>query len=166
MTFNESDNEQKNLSRAEIQDQSSKLDMLEQRVIPLLEERLMVDLARQKMGEIVVRKEIETHTITVNVPVRNEKIIVEQVSPIYKKIAEVSLGKFASFDQSIQDKNNSEILQLIAGEKPILDGNSNSKKIISGDLDSFEDAHNFLDLVFSQTSGFEGSIRVELILNN
>jgi Domain of unknown function (DUF2382) len=61
-------------------------------VIPLLEERLVVDLTRRKSGDIVVRKEIETHLLQVQVPVRREKLIVEQVSPEYKLIAEIDLG--------------------------------------------------------------------------
>jgi Domain of unknown function (DUF2382) len=62
-------------------------------VIPLLEERLIVDLTRRKSGDIVVRKEIETHLLQVQVPVRREKLIVEQVSPEYKLIAEIDLGE-------------------------------------------------------------------------
>ncbi len=67
--------------------------VLTETVIPLLEERLVVDLTRRKSGDIVVRKEIETHLLQVQVPVRREKLIVEQVSPEYKLIAEIDLGQ-------------------------------------------------------------------------
>lgn len=60
-------------------------------VIPLLEERLVVDRRRQKVGEIVVRKEIETHIV--EVPIRREKLIVEQVSPEYEQLAVLDLGQ-------------------------------------------------------------------------
>ena len=75
--------------------------MLMETVIPLLEERLVVDLTRRKSGDIVVRKEIETRLLQVQVPVRREKLIVEQVSPEYKLIAEIDLGEERVSDGSI-----------------------------------------------------------------
>lgn len=59
--------------------------------IRLLSERIIVDRQRRKVGEVVVRKEIETEMV--QVPVRREKLIVEQVSPDYKEIAVVPLGE-------------------------------------------------------------------------
>jgi hypothetical protein len=59
-------------------------------VIPLLEERLVVDFHKRKVGEVVVRKEVET--CIVEVPVRRERLIVEQVSPNYEQLAVVDLG--------------------------------------------------------------------------
>ncbi|WP_254568303.1 DUF2382 domain-containing protein [Oscillatoria sp. HE19RPO] len=59
--------------------------------IPLREERLVVNRGKRKVGEVVVRKEIETRMI--EVPVRREKLIVEQVSPEYKKLTEIILGE-------------------------------------------------------------------------
>jgi Domain of unknown function (DUF2382) len=53
--------------------------VLTSEVFYLLEERLMVDLTRRKTGEIVVRKEVDTEILHVEVPVRREKLIVEQV---------------------------------------------------------------------------------------
>lgn len=58
-------------------------------IIYLLEERLVVENYVRKIGEVVVRKEIETHII--EVPVRSEKIIVEQTSPEYKQLASIDL---------------------------------------------------------------------------
>jgi Domain of unknown function (DUF2382) len=58
-------------------------------VIRLLEERLAVDYQRKKVGEVTVRKEIETYYV--QVPVRREKLIVEQVSPERKQLFEVDL---------------------------------------------------------------------------
>jgi Domain of unknown function (DUF2382) len=59
-------------------------------MIPLLEERLAVDFHRRKIGEVVVRKEIDI--CIVEVPVRRERLIVEQVSPTYEQLAVVDLG--------------------------------------------------------------------------
>lgn len=59
-------------------------------IIRLLEERLLVDSSKRKVGEVIVRKEIETRMV--QVPVRREKLIVEQVSPERKQLAEIDLG--------------------------------------------------------------------------
>lgn len=65
-------------------------DTQEEKIIPLLEERLFIDHNKQKVGEVIVRKEIETEMI--QVPVRREKLIVEQVSPEHKQLAEIDLS--------------------------------------------------------------------------
>jgi Domain of unknown function (DUF2382) len=59
-------------------------------IIPLLEERLVVNLHRRKIGEVVVRKEVDI--CIVEVPVRRERLIVEQISPKYEQLAVVDLG--------------------------------------------------------------------------
>jgi stress response protein YsnF len=59
-------------------------------IIRLLGERLIVDRSKRKVGEVVVRKEIETRMVTI--PVRHERLIVEQVSPEYKELANIYLG--------------------------------------------------------------------------
>ena len=59
--------------------------------IQLLEERLLVNQSRRKIGEVIVRKQIETRIV--EVPIRREKLIVEQVSPAAKQIAVVDLGE-------------------------------------------------------------------------
>jgi len=64
---------------------------LEEEIIRLLGERLVVDRGKRKIGEVIVRKEIETRMI--QVPVRREKLIVEQVSPERKQLAEINLGR-------------------------------------------------------------------------
>jgi hypothetical protein len=60
-------------------------------VIPLLAERVVVDRHKRKVGEVVVRKVIETEII--EVVVRREKLIVEQVSPSYEELAVIDLGE-------------------------------------------------------------------------
>lgn len=65
--------------------------VLSQDIIRLLGERLVVDRSKRKVGEVIVRKEIVTRII--QVPVRHEKLIVEQVSPERKQLAEIDLGQ-------------------------------------------------------------------------
>ena len=64
---------------------------VEEEIIRLLGERLVVERSKRKVGEVIVRKEIETRMI--QVPVRREKLIVEQVSPEHKRLAEIDLGE-------------------------------------------------------------------------
>ncbi|WP_242059282.1 MULTISPECIES: YsnF/AvaK domain-containing protein [Nostoc] len=63
----------------------------EEQIIRLLEERLVVESSKRKVGEVIVRKVIETRMI--QVPVRRERLIVEQISPEHKQLAEIDLGQ-------------------------------------------------------------------------
>lgn len=63
--------------------------VVEQELIPLLEEKLLVQYRRRKVGDVIVRKEVETRMI--QVPVRREKLIVEQVTPERRPLAVVDL---------------------------------------------------------------------------
>jgi stress response protein YsnF len=75
----------------EVMPEVSPSQVLAEEVIPLLAERVVVDRQKRKSGEIVVRKVIETEIIEVEV--RREKLIVEQVSPEYKELAVIDLGQ-------------------------------------------------------------------------
>lgn len=59
--------------------------------IRLLEERLVVDRLKRKVGEVIVRKEVETRFV--RVPIQREVLIVEQVEPEFKQLAVVDLGQ-------------------------------------------------------------------------
>ncbi|MBD2346710.1 DUF2382 domain-containing protein [Anabaena subtropica] len=63
----------------------------EEKNIRLLAERLIVDRNKQKIGEVVVRKVIETQMV--QVPVRREKLIVEQIGQEHKQLAEIDLSQ-------------------------------------------------------------------------
>ena len=67
------------------------LKVLSQDIVRLVEERLVVNRSKRKIGEVIVRKEIETRII--QVPVRYEKLIVEQISPERKQLVEINLGQ-------------------------------------------------------------------------
>ncbi|BDI17897.1 hypothetical protein ANSO36C_36990 [Nostoc cf. commune SO-36] len=86
----------------------------EEQIIRLLEERLFVESSKRKVGEVIVRKVIETRMV--QVPVHREKLIVEQISPEHKQLAEIDLEQgeiagvelteverleFAGFDSSL-----------------------------------------------------------------
>ncbi|KZL49853.1 YsnF/AvaK domain-containing protein [Nodularia spumigena] len=81
-------------------------------IVSLIEERLIADHKQHKIGEVIVRKEIETRMV--QVPVRREKLIVEQVSPENKQLAEIDLRQGEIYG-----------IEFMAGERPegtILDG--------------------------------------------
>ena len=82
-------------------------------VIPLWEERLKINRRKRKVGEVVIRKEVETHII--EVAIRREKLIVERVSPDYQQIAVVELGQSEVADS---DSFESTSLPNVKGEFP------------------------------------------------
>ncbi|MEG4073687.1 DUF2382 domain-containing protein [Microcoleus sp. Pol14C2] len=67
------------------------LDIVDREVIRLLEERLVINRSKRKVGEVIVRKEIETRMV--QVPIQWEKLIVEQVGDDPKVLAEIDLGE-------------------------------------------------------------------------
>ncbi|MEG4069370.1 DUF2382 domain-containing protein [Microcoleus sp. Pol11C2] len=87
-----------NLTDAELTDPNwetdedeENLDIVDQEVIRLLEERLVINRSKRKVGEVIVRKEIETRMV--QVPIQWEKLIVEQVGDDPKVLAEIDLGE-------------------------------------------------------------------------
>jgi hypothetical protein len=87
-----------------------------EKTIPLLEERVVVDYKKQKLGEVIVRKQIETRHI--QVPVRIEKLIVEQVGAENKLLAEIVLnrGEVSGVDLTNQESEDNEGSLIVCGE--------------------------------------------------
>lgn len=75
-------------------------------VLQLLEERLVIDRSRRKIGEVIVRKEV--HTRFVEVPVRYEQLIIEQISPNLEQLAAIDLGygEVTGIDPELQNLNS------------------------------------------------------------
>lgn len=65
--------------------------IVENVTIPLKEEKLMVERERRKVGEVVIRKEVETHFV--QVPVKREKLVIEQVGEDAQTITEIPLSE-------------------------------------------------------------------------
>ncbi len=55
--------------------------------IPLLEEKLQVSRSKRKIGEVIIRKQVETRMI--KVPIRREKLIVERIGKNPERLTEV-----------------------------------------------------------------------------
>jgi Domain of unknown function (DUF2382) len=158
-----------------LHEDASKSKILTEEVISLLEERLMVDIIRRQIGEIVVRKEIETHVVRVEIPIRREKLIVEQVSPEYKRLAEVDLGQTSIPDGKRLlpegwvnvDVTNDELISAHNDKQPITAGfNQSAQTTVSGEIDSPRAARDLLDEITRTPSHDCETIRIEIVLKD
>ncbi len=132
---------------------SHETEVVEEEVIRLLEERLIVDRNKRKVGEVIVRKVIETRMV--QVPVRYEKLIVEQVSPEHKQLAEIVLNG--------ENLNDIEISEFTSGNG---NGTSTTEGTVSGEFKSPKSASLFLNAIALQRHHGCAKVRVELVLED
>ena len=136
---------------------SDESDVVEEEVIRLLEERLIVDRNKRKIGEVIVRKVIETRMV--QVPVRYEKLIVEQVNPEHKHLAEIVLNG--------EDLSEIDLSELTSGNG---NGTSTTKQTnegtVSGEFKSPKSASLFLNAIALQRHHGCAKVRVELVLED
>lgn len=59
--------------------------------ISLLEEKLQVARRKEKVGEVVIRKEVETRIV--KLPIRREKLVVEKIGENAELLTEVIVGE-------------------------------------------------------------------------
>ncbi|WP_306299015.1 YsnF/AvaK domain-containing protein [Nostoc sp. T09] len=124
----------------------------EENIINLLEERLVVNSNKRKVGDVIVRKEIETRMV--QVPVRREKLIVEQVSPEHKQLAEIDLGQEAISSINLTEEAISEVASIDNGLT--VSGLFTSPKIASLLLNA---------IALEQQSGCQ-QVRVSIVVDN
>lgn len=131
-------------------------------VIRLLAERLIVNRTKRKVGEVILRKVVETEFI--EVPVRREKLIVEQVSPELKQIAEIDLG--------LEDMSGIELSQpqltqaTVNQDVSVAPSPSESKPMVRGEFTSPKAAGLLLEAIALQRQHGCTRIRVEIELEN
>ncbi|PSB28249.1 hypothetical protein C7B70_21250 [Chlorogloea sp. CCALA 695] len=123
--------------------------------IPLLEERLIVDINRQKIGEIVVRKEIETEMV--QVPIRREKLIIEQVGAETIQLAEIDLG---SSDQGV------ELATIRANMAQVGSVAKSNEIIVSGEFTSAKIASLLLNAIALERNQGYKKIRIEIVVED
>jgi sporulation protein YlmC with PRC-barrel domain len=124
----------------------------DENIVRLLEERLIADHRKRKVGEVVVRKEIETQMV--QVPVRREKLIVEQVSPEHQQLAEIDLSE-----------GDIEGLEFLAHEKPlgtVLDGHLT----VSGEFSSPKIASLLLNAIAMEKHHECQQIKITIAVTN
>ncbi len=141
----------------------------------LLEERLRIELTQRKIGEIVIRKEIETQLVQIQVPVRREKLIVEQVSPAYKLLAEIDLSQPIDSLGAIVDSISGKVMPANddVESSPIefepqpenLDRQI-TPQTVYGSTDSLRVASELLQALASLPSHDCGTIRIEIALKD
>lgn len=78
--------------------------------IALLEEKLQVSRRKQKVGEVIVRKQVETRII--KVPIRREKLIIERIGKNPEQLTEVIVGQEKVNGFNYEDFNNTDGLHI------------------------------------------------------
>ncbi|MCU0537634.1 MAG: YsnF/AvaK domain-containing protein [Hydrococcus sp. Prado102] len=120
-----------------------------ERIIALLEERLLIDRNKRKVGEIVVRKKVETRMV--QVPVQSEKLIIEEVGEETKQLAEINLGE--------GEITGVELKQLAT----ISDGDSYT---VSGEFFSMKAARDILDAIALHANKGTNKVRIQLMVED
>lgn len=126
---------------------TSSQEIEESEMIRLLGERLVVDRNRQKIGEVVVRKEIETKII--EVPVKREKLIVEKIGSEPKTLAEIELSS-----------------EKIKGLEQVETDFSKSQERVTGEFISLQAASELLRAIALEEPHGCSKVRLELIVND
>ncbi|MEO0924269.1 MAG: DUF2382 domain-containing protein [Cyanobacteria bacterium J06643_13] len=119
----------------------------EQYDISLLEEKLVVKRSRRKVGEVVVRKEIETQTL--HIPIRREKLIVEKIGVSNEQLTEIDLGS--------EKVNGIKFNEL---------GNTNDIYQSQSEFVSLDKIQEFLTEITKHSDKSNLKIRLEVITDN
>lgn len=120
---------------------------VEQKEITLLEERLVVNRSKRKVGEVIVRKEVETRMV--EVPVRREKLIIERVGEVPERLAEIDLG-----EGQVTGVELAEMAQ------------ANAQPTVSAEFTSVQKASKVLSAIASQPHHGCAKVRLEIVLEN
>ncbi|MEO6860301.1 MAG: DUF2382 domain-containing protein [Microcoleus sp.] len=131
----------------ETSEEEEDFDIVDQDVIRLLEERLVINRSKRKVGEVIVRKEIETRMV--QVPIQWEKLIVEQVGDDPKVLAEIDLG-----EGNITGIDLTEIKS------------DRQEPTVKAEFTSVQKASKILNSIASQPRHGCIKVRIELVLEN
>ncbi|MEC4819727.1 MAG: DUF2382 domain-containing protein, partial [Scytonema sp. PMC 1069.18] len=121
-------------------------------IIRLLGERIIVDRNKRRVGEVIVRKQIETQMV--QVPVRREKLIVEQVTPEHRQLAEIDLSQ-----------GDISGVELVDGETSGID-KLNSSLTVTGEFMSPKIASLLLNAIALERNHGCKAIRVTVLVEN
>ncbi|MBW4451780.1 MAG: YsnF/AvaK domain-containing protein [Nostoc indistinguendum CM1-VF10] len=127
-------------------------EVTEEQIIRLLEERLVVESSKRKIGEVIVRKQVEIRMI--QVPVRREKLIVEQISPEQKQLAEIDLGQEEISGIELTDIERLEVTHF------------NSGLTVSGDFSSPKTASLLLNAIALEQNHGCNQVRVTIVVED
>jgi len=130
--------------------------LVEEELVRLLEERLVISRQKWKVGEVIVRKEIETETV--QVPIRREKLIVEQVGLETKILAEIDLAK--------GEVTSVELTDVSRSSTPQSGANYHNPNTVVGEFISPKAASNLLDAIALQKHHGCTKVRIELVVES
>jgi hypothetical protein len=147
--------------------------ILAQENFSLLEERLRIELTQRKIGQIVIRKEIETQLVQVQVPVRREKLIIEQVSPAYKLLAEIDIGQINNSDGAnpipdslISAHNDTKPIAVEFDDPMTRLAQLFTQPTVYGSTDSLKAASELLNEIANLPTEDCGTVRIEIVLKD
>jgi len=135
------------IENQETEENHQDLDIVDQEVIRLLEERLVINRSKRKVGEVIVRKEIETRMV--QVPIQREKLIIEQVGDDPKVLAEIDLGE-------------GQITGIDLNEIKV----EPSEPTVIAEFTSVQKASKILNSIASQPRHGCVKVRLEIVLEN
>jgi hypothetical protein len=138
-----------------LDNQPEKPNQLDKIVIPLWDERLIIDRHNRKVGEVVVRKVVETQIV--EIPVRRERLIVEQLSPEYQQIAVVELGQVQVSDLTVSELIDSHHATL-AEDSPY--------PTVSGEFATTSSAIQFLEAIANGSHSSLQKIKISIALKD
>ncbi|NJL61296.1 MAG: DUF2382 domain-containing protein [Methylacidiphilales bacterium] len=110
---NPDSNNQTEHTEANLEPTEAEIKIVEEDILRLLGENLIIDRSKRKIGEVIIRKEIETRMVTV--PVRRERLIVEQISPENKELANIDLGEEELAQMQLASQEMPETINFESG---------------------------------------------------
>ena len=146
LMLNQTDADRQN-DNLQITEHEDGFDVVDREVIRLLEERLVINRSKRKVGEVIVRKEIETRMV--QVPIQWEKLIVEQVGDDPKVLAEIDLG-----EGNITGIDLKEIKS------------DRQEPTVKAEFTSVQKASKILNSIASQPRHGCVKVRIEIVLEN
>ncbi|MDY6901250.1 MAG: DUF2382 domain-containing protein [Cyanobacteriota bacterium] len=125
---------------------------IEEDIIRLLGERLVVERSKRKIGEVIIRKEIETRMI--QIPVRREKLIIEEPGHEPKQLAEIDLGE----EEISQDEYQQG--------QSIAETDMNGALTVTGEFDSPKTASLILNAIQLEQNHGCKKVRVTIVVED
>lgn len=111
MTLSNSNDQQIDLNSQPSQPlDNNQLDQPEVHQISLLEEKLRVARRKQKVGEVVIRKQVETKFV--KVPIKREKLIVERIGKNPELLTETIITSEKVSGFSYEELNDTDSLYI------------------------------------------------------
>ena len=101
--------------------------------ISLLEEKLVVERHKLKVGEVIVRKEVETRMV--HLPIRREKLVIEKVGVTNEYLTQVDLGEGEINGVKFSDLSDTDNIYQVQSDFISLEA---AKKLLAK-IDDFKD---------------------------